>query len=202
MKITCLHTADSNIPLFDQAAAELGLTLSHSVRADLYQRAIALGGADEAILAETADALAALEGDVVILNCTTICDAADRVGALRVDKALADAATADGGAVEVFVTTPTTIEPTGAVFRAAATKTGATITLTLVEGALSAFLDGDHDRYAEMIAEAAGQSSADVVVLAQTSMAPAAARMGRSVMTSPSAALNKAVAMVRNTSQA
>ena len=196
MKITCLHTAASNIPLFDSAAERLGLTLSHAVRADLYQRAIDLGGVDEAILSETADALSALEGDVIILNCTTICDAADRVGALRVDRALADAATADGGTVEVFVTTRTTIEPTGAVFREAAERSGATVTLTLVEDALTAFLAGELVDYARLIAQAADQSTADVVVLAQTSMAPAAEMMHRDVMTSPSAALNKAVDML------
>lgn len=202
MKITCLHTADSNIPLFDEAAALLGLTLSHAVRADLYQRAIEQGGVDETILSETAEALSALDGDIVILNCTTICDAADRVGALRVDVALAEAATAGGGTVEVFVTTPTTIKPTGTVFEAAAADTGATITLTLVEHALPAFLAGDLGEYARLIAKAADASMADVVVLAQTSMAPAAAMMTREAMTSPSATLNKAVDMLGNTRQA
>ena len=202
MKIACLHTAESNIPLFDEAAAAMGLQLSHAVRADLYQRAIDLGGADEAILAETADALSGIDGDVVILNCTTICDAADRVGALRVDVALAEAATTGGGTVEVFVTTQTTIQPTGAVFQAAAAQTGAVVTLTLVEDALPAFLAGDLHEYARLIARAAEASTADTVVLAQTSMAPAAAMMTREAMTSPSATLNKAVDMLGNTRQA
>lgn len=202
MKIACLHTAESNISLFDEAAAALGLELVHAVRADLYQRAIELGGVDEAILSETAEALAGLDGEVVILNCTTICDAADRVGALRVDVALAEAATADGGTVEVFVTTPTTIKPTGAVFHAAAAQTGAAVTLTLVEDALPAFLAGDLHEYARLIARVAEVSSADKIVLAQTSMVPAASMMDRAVMTSPSAALNKAVDMLRNTRKA
>jgi hypothetical protein len=202
MKIACLHTAESNIPLFDEAAAALGLTLSHAVRADLYQRAIELGGADAAILADAAEVLSELDGDVVILNCTTICEAADRVGALRVDVALAEAAVARGGSVEVFVTSPSTILPTGAVFEAEAAKTGASITLTLVEDALPAFLAGDSDAHARLIAAAADASTADVAVLTQTSMTPATALMSRAAMTSPSAALNKAVDVLRLTQQA
>ena len=72
MKIACLHTAESNIVFFEEAAKAMGVEVSHTVRADLYQRAIALGGADEAILAETAEALSMMEGDVVLLTCSSI----------------------------------------------------------------------------------------------------------------------------------
>lgn len=193
MKIACLHTAESNAPLFDEAAAALGVEVTHVVRADLYRRAIAQGGADEAILSETAAALSELQGDVVLLTCSTIGAAAARVGAHRVDAALAEAAVKDGGVVEAFVTTPTTIETTRALFEGHAAATGATITVTLIDGALDAFLAGDLTEYAAIIAAVANRSGADVVALAQASMAPAAKQMRRRALTSPMAGVMKAV---------
>lgn len=193
MKIACLHTADSNAPLFDEAAAALGVEVSHTVRADLYKRAIDLGGADETILAEAAAALTELEGDVRLLTCSTIGAAAGRAGALRVDDALAEAAVANGGDVAVFVTTPTTIEPTRSLFAGHAVRTGAQIHVTMVEGALDAFLTGELDEYAAMIAQAADRAGADVIALAQASMAPAASLMRRNALTSPMAGMMKAV---------
>ena len=74
MKIACLHTAESNAPLFDEAAVALGVDVRHTVRADLYQRAIELGGADEAILAETAAALAELDDEIDLTKVTQILD--------------------------------------------------------------------------------------------------------------------------------
>ena len=47
MKIACLHTADSNIAVYEQAASKLGLvsgSLLHHVRADLLFSAERAGG--------------------------------------------------------------------------------------------------------------------------------------------------------------
>lgn len=188
MIIACLHTADSNIPIFEAARPD-GATLTHHVRADLLARAIAEGGASEAVLTETAEELSRLSGDVALLTCSSIGAAATRVGALRVDAALAKAAAAAGGEVEVFVTTPSTIAPTGDLFRAE----GAHPVVTMVEGALAAFQQGRLDDYLRLIADAADQSKANVVALAQASMAPAADLMRRAALTSPAAGLRAAV---------
>lgn len=198
MKIACLHTMESNAALFEAAAPE-GVTLSHAVRQDLLDRALAAGEADEAILSEAAAALSELSGDAVLLTCSTIGMAAARVGAIRVDAALADAAVADGGSVDVLVTAPSTVEPTRDLFEAAAAKTGAKINLVMIDGAIEKLQSGDLDGYARSIAAVADASVADVVALGQASMAPAAAATRRAVLTSPEAGLKAAVDAARMT---
>lgn len=208
MKIACLHTLDANAALFDAAlegaAGGADVTLVHRVREDLLQRAIDRGEADDEIIGETAAALEALGAesgaDGVLLTCTTIAPGAERAGAVRVDAALAEQAAAEagasgegGGVVEALITIPTTEQATRTIFEDYARKTGATVRVTLVEGALAAFQARDLDAYARLIAQAADGSEADVVALAQASMAPAAALASRAVLTSPAAGLAAAI---------
>src|SRR5215470_2300734 len=66
MLIACLHTAESNIPVFERAAASLGLpagSLRHVVRADLLLAAEAAGGLTPQIARSTIAALRALSAD-------------------------------------------------------------------------------------------------------------------------------------------
>lgn len=195
MKIACLHTMESNIPLFDAVRPE-GVELEHHVRADLLQRALAAGGAGEDILEEAAEALRALSSaDGVLLTCSTIGLAAARAGAARVDEALAREAAdkAQGGRIAALVTAPSTVEPTRELFESVAAGTGATVEIVLIEGAIEKFQAGDLDDYARMVAEAADACDADVVALAQASMAPAAALAKRETLTSPGAGLTAVV---------
>lgn len=199
MRILCLHSAASNIPIFDEAAPD-GAALSHLVRADLLEAAEARGGADEAILAATAAALAEAMAEscaaAALLTCSTLGPAAPRAGALRVDDALAReaaAAAAGGGAIEALCAVETTLAPTRALFERAARETGARVAVRLVPDAWARFRAGDADGYAALIAQAAGESAADVVALAQASMAPAAERIARPVLTSPGAGLAAAL---------
>jgi hypothetical protein len=113
---------------------------------------------------------------------------------VRADAALANAAATAGGAVEVLCAAPSTLAATAELFRAAASGTGARVTLRLVPGAWPLFHAGDHAGYAALIARDAEASRADVVALAQASMAPAAALTARAVLTVPCAALAAAVA--------
>jgi len=71
MRIACLHTAASNAAVFD-AACPAGVTLSHAVRSDLLAAAEVAGGLTTEIALETAAALRRLEGDRVLLTCSTI----------------------------------------------------------------------------------------------------------------------------------
>src|SRR5438045_3715017 len=99
MLLSCLHTADSNVDVFDAALRELGrddVRLQHVVRADLLDRAEREGGLTAAIVAETAAVLGGLAGDVdaVLLTCSTVGPAVVHakqaaVPVLRVDAALA-----------------------------------------------------------------------------------------------------------------
>ncbi len=100
MKIACLHTAQSNVAIFDEAARALDLpqdALTHKVMPHLLDQAQAAGGVTPEIEKETIAALADLrtDADVVLLTCSTLGGAADFLaqdpGIMRVDRALAQA---------------------------------------------------------------------------------------------------------------
>jgi hypothetical protein len=191
VKIACLHTAGSNVAIFEAACPE-GVRLSHAVRPDLLAAAEA-EGLTSAIAAATVAALGALardEGaDAVLLTCSTLGPAAEAAGALRADAALAEAATVEGGTIEVLCAAPSTLAATAELFGLAAERSGARVTVRLVPGAWDLFHSRDLAGYAALIARDAEASRADVVALAQASMAPAAALTARPVLTCPQAAL-------------
>ena len=194
MRIACLHTAESNVAVFEAARPD-GVRLSHAVRPDLLAAA-EVEGLTPSLVAATAQALGALRdgADAVLLTCSTLGPAAGPAGALRADAALAEAARAGGGTVEVLCTAPSTLTATAELFGAAAGRTGARVTMRLVPGAWRLFQAGDHAGYAALIARDAAASRAGVVALAQASMAPAAQLTARAVLTVPAAALAAALA--------
>jgi len=201
--IACLHTAAGNVAVFD-AACPPGATLTHTVDEALLKDAEAAGGLTDAIAARTARALEALARpgvDAVLLTCSTVGPGAALAKApvpvLRVDAALADAATRKGGKVVVLCAVETTVEPTRAIFAEAAARNGATIDVRLVPGAWAAFRGGDPALYHRIIAEAtdaAFAEGAQEVALAQASMAAAVAlAKGRKPLASPPAGLAAAL---------
>jgi hypothetical protein len=208
--IACLHTADSNVAVFDAALTQLDLgaevTLRHAVRADLLLDSEAAGGMTPEISARAGEALLKLTdgADVVMLTCSTIGRAVDGVAdrspvpMLRVDAALAEAAVAAGGKVVALCAVETTVGPTRALFEAAAAKTGADVEVRLVPDAWAAFRAGDRDRYLDLVAVAADQALRDgarQVALAQASMAGAATRatLSPKPLASPTAGLAAAL---------
>ncbi len=208
--VVCLHTAASNVAVFEEAVLAGGLEgvgLRHVVRADLLAAAEVAGGLTAAIVAETGAALVGLcaGADAVLLTCSTLGPAAAvaAVGAavpiLRVDAALADEVARDGGTVVVLCAAGTTVGPTRELFEAAARGTGAVVRVAVVEGAWAAFRAGDRTLYLNLIAaaaEAALRGGAVRVALAQASMAGACSLVcepGR-VLGSPVAGLRAAVA--------
>ncbi|MES2710546.1 MAG: Asp/Glu racemase [Pseudomonadota bacterium] len=205
--IACLHSAESNVALFD-AACPPGVRLLHHVRPEFLTAAEEAGRLTPAIRDLTRDALFALaceaEVEAVLLTCSTLGPAVEGIASpipcLRVDAALADVAASAGGRVAVLCTVETTLAPTEALFAAAAAKTGATIEMTLVPGAWDARKAGDLTRYHALIAgaaDAAFVSGAAQVALAQASMAPAAALCaGRQPLTSPSIGLAAVIALL------
>ena len=206
MRIACLHTVDSNVKVFEAAAASLpGVALSHTVRPDLLKRAEAEGGLTDAIRDEAAELLREMASgvDAVLLTCSTVGPAAERadllapVPVLRVDGALATAAVAKAaagkGRVDVLCTVQTTVEPTRALFERVADGTDVAIEMHIAPGAWDAFRAGDVAAYNRLIAEAADAlyaKGAEVVAFAQASMAGAAALCTKGApMTSPGAGL-------------
>lgn len=210
MRIACLHTAESNIALFQSAAGELRLEadcLRHRVRADLLGAAEAAGGLTPEIAAQTRAALADLAPgtDTVILNCSTLgpsVEGIERIGdaaVIRADEALARTAATAGGRLVVLCTVETTIAPTTALFGRLAGQGGGSVEIRLVPGAWQLFRCGRHDDYLDRIAaaaDAAYRDGAQRVVFAQSSMTPAATRvtLGPRPLTPPGAALAMAIA--------
>ena len=207
MRIACLHTAESNIEVFEAALRELGrddVTLRHEVRADLLLAAERLGEVTDAIKEETQAVLLALcaDADAVVLNCSTLGEVAEglghaRVPVVRVDRALAEAAARAGGWIVVLCTAVTSIGPTTALFNEVAA--GRRVEVRLVVDAWAMFRGGDRHGYFAVIAaaaEAAYAEGASVVALAQASMAGAARLVhgGDMPLTSPASALTAAIA--------
>lgn len=213
MKIACLHTAESNIPIYEDAARELGLpagALHHHVRADLLLTAERLGGLTADITVETADVLLHLarEADVVVLNCSTLGPAAalaanrSAVPVIRADGVLAETAVKAGGKVTILCTVETTIAPTTQLFEEAAKVTGAEIDVRLIAGAWALFRAGEQTAYLASIAEAVGaahREGAKTVAFAQASMTGATRLLTGSTaqpMTGPLVALEAAMTAV------
>jgi hypothetical protein len=210
MRIACLHTAESNVAVFAEAARGLGIAegaLSHAVRPDFLRAAEYTGGLTAEIEHEAAAALVELaEGaDAVLLTCSTIGPAATRAGAiatvpvLRADAALAEQAVRRYRALVVLCAAESALEPTTRLFDAAARRAGVAVPVSLVPGAWPYFREGDVAAYRAAIAEAADDAydaGADLVALAQASMSGAAAlvRRGPAPLTSPPAGLAAAIA--------
>lgn len=213
MKIVCLHTAESNVAIYEDAAKQLGLpvdALRHHVRADLLFTAERAGGLTPNIEAETAAVLQHLaqDADAVLLNCSTLGPAASLaagssdVPIVRADGVLAEKAVKAGGKVTVLCTTETTIAPTTRLFEEAAKTTGAKIEVRLIDGAWVLFRAGEQEAYLARIAEAAEvayREGAKTVVFAQASMTGAAALLGDKQarpMNGPAAALEAAMTAI------
>ncbi|BAL85711.1 hypothetical protein AMIS_4910 [Actinoplanes missouriensis 431] len=202
-----LHTADVHVATFEGLTAELapGWTTHHLVDASLLADA-RVNGVTPEIAARVRDRLAELGSagaDVILCTCSTIGETAEDESesrrVLRVDRPMAEAAVAAGHRIAVVATVASTMEPTMALLRESAAHAGTTITL-IPEPCLSSwrhFESGDHDRYFDEIADhvRAIAGTADVVVLAQASMSPAADRLtGLPVLTSPRTAVARATA--------
>lgn len=208
--IVCLHTAKSNIAVYEAAAKALGLpegTLRHHVRADLLLAAEKLGRLTDEISAETAALLwhLAEDADAVVLNCSTLGPAVSKVAAgagapiIRADAALAEQAVKAGGKVLVLCTVETTIIPTTALFEAAAKATGAEIEVRLVPGAWTHFRSGDlRASIADAVREAHGEGAV-TLTFAQASMTGAVDLLSDGIerpITGPATALAAAVAKI------
>ncbi|MFJ4173134.1 aspartate/glutamate racemase family protein [Microbacterium sp. NPDC089696] len=124
--------------------------------------------------------------DIVMLTCSSISAHAAPLAAragipvLRIDEAMADRAVATGRRIAVIATLPTTLAPTVALLRERAGLAGSEpeIVDEVVDGAFAAVSTGDraaHDRLVSAAIERLA-ADADIVVLAQASMASAAER--------------------------
>jgi aspartate/glutamate racemase len=208
--IAFLHTSPLHVATFRGLLAELapGLGDAHLVDeallADVRDRGFDVG--NETRLLERLRDLAAGGPSVIVCTCSTISGHAERlapglgVPVLRIDRPLAERAVAGGGRVAVVAAVESTLGPTRALFEdcAAACASGAVVVDAPCLEAWELFERGDLDGYYERIARhvRALAGDVDVVVLAQATMAPAAALLGElaiPVLSSPRLAVLRAV---------
>ncbi|NEC63031.1 aspartate/glutamate racemase family protein [Streptomyces sp. SID9727] len=207
MTLALLHTSPVHVPVFDalRDADHPGTVLRHVVREELLTTAVALG--PEAVADEVEAVVAGLvaEGaDAVLCTCSTIGAVAEAAGiavgapVLRVDRPMA-AAAVRAGRVTVLAALASTLEPTRALLTEEAARAGlpgADVRTVLVDGAWDRFTAGDDDGFLDLVAASADAvRDADVIVLAQGSMAGAAERTttGIPVLSSPRPGLAAAV---------
>ncbi|GGU27008.1 aspartate/glutamate racemase family protein [Streptomyces violascens] len=206
--LVLLHTSPAHVPVFDALRDEDApdLELRHLVREQLLSRAGELGL--EAVTGDVHAALAeavAQGADAVLCTCSTIGGIAEAAAALlgvpvlRVDRPMAAAALVHGHRIAVVATLASTLEPTAELIREEAGDRPLALRTVLAEDAWQHFASGDPDAYfAEIARVVDALTEVDAVVLAQASMAPAAARttIEVPVLSSPRPGLRAAAAVV------
>lgn len=199
-----LHTAPVHVPTFTALAAELapGCDAHHVVDETLLAEARRAGTAGAALIARVQAAMRAAAqaygAGAVVCTCSTIGGLAERTPTdgrfitARIDRAMADRAVATGPRILVVAALDSTLAPTAALLQESADAAGRAVAprCVLAEGAWERFEAGDIDGYVDRIAACvrALREGADVVVLAQASMAPAVgalADLGIEVLASP-----------------
>lgn len=188
-RIAFLHTGAVVIPPVAELAGRLlpdAATVNYlddKIVADLgdAERAASV----ESRLEDLVRAAQSAGADAVMLTCSSISGFAaglsEKVGipVLRIDEAMADQAVAAGSRIAVIATLPTTLAPTMALIDERAALVGASpeVLSEVVDGAFAAVAGGDRARHDELVGAAIVRlaAQADVLVLAQASMASAAA---------------------------
>ncbi|MBB4766749.1 aspartate/glutamate racemase family protein [Amorphoplanes digitatis] len=199
-----LHTAEAHVPTFRGLVAELapGVRDLHVVDERLLADAAAPGV--DSRIAERLRSLADSGADLVVCTCSTIGGQTERVGAgvpvLRLDRPMAEAAVAIGGRIAVVATVESTLAPTRALLLECAAGPVEIVDAPCLD-AWALFAAGDLAGYARRVAAHCRGLTADVIVLAQASMAPAAdllADLPTPVLTSPRTAVLRAAAALKD----
>lgn len=209
--LTFLHTAPTNVEPFEQLAARLAphVEIRHVVDETLLNDARAQGITPElqTRVNERIDAAIEQGADLVLCTCSSIGACAEVGGAehaqpvLRVDRAMAREAVAQGTRILVFATLASTLAPTRELILDEARRAEKTVAITEVvcDAAWARLQQGDGEGYFAEIAAALQRHAddGDVLVLAQASMAPAADRVGKlsvPILTSPRLGIEDALA--------
>jgi aspartate/glutamate racemase len=213
--IAFLHTAAIHIETFDALGKEIApdLKLTHAVREDLLAAAEKAGCVTRALDIKTREALLALaEGGarVVVCTCSTLGASAEAaameapVPILRIDRPMADLAVLQGHRIGICACVPATVPNTQALIVGSAEAVGRDyeVQTFLFDDIWTAFREGRLDDYYRGIADRLTDVArkVDVLVLAQASMAPAAALcdgLPVPVLSSPRIGFEEAVRLAR-----
>jgi aspartate/glutamate racemase len=207
-----LHTSSLHVPTFDALLSEIAPgTAGHHVVDEALLADAGARGVDagiEARLLRRLKELAAPGPEVIVCTCSTFSGLAERlaeqvrVAVLRIDRPMAEHAVASGGRIAVVAAVASTLGPTRELFEECAARCGSAAVVVDAPclEAWALFAGGDlagfYDAIAGHVRDLADDF--DVVVLAQASMAPAAALLSDlavPVLTSPRLAVQRAVEM-------
>jgi hypothetical protein len=199
------------VAVFDALLGEMApdLVVRHCVHEDLLAEARRTG-LTSALARRVRDAVltaASEPGTFVVCTCSTIGECAERANedrpgvVMRIDRPMAERAVVLGQRILIAAALESTLEPTRRLVEDAARAAGRKVRtdLLLCEGTWAHFERGDSEGYLRTIAEALRQDArdADVVILAQASMAGAASlctELGTPVLSSPRLGLEEALA--------
>ncbi|WP_375173981.1 hypothetical protein [Pseudooceanicola sp.] len=201
MALTLLHTAAVHVATFDHLRDRIapGAELRHLVCEDWLAEARS-GGVSVDLEARLADVIADAEGPV-LCSCTTLGPAAARLGAVRIDQPMMQAAVRIGGVAVMAYALDSTREASRDLFLAEGGEAGALRMLDLT-GLWRLFETGEVGVFPWAVARAVRDDwmahGGDVVILAQASMAGAAAGLAElavPVLSSPELALRHALSL-------
>lgn len=184
--LVLVHTV---APLIDEFAAWCASMLSgvrvfHVLDEPLLERIRRQGGASDVDARRLLEHLQAAENfgaDVVLVTCSTVSLLVDsvrssvKIPVVKIDEAMAAAASRAGSRIALIATNQTTLEPSTTLILAEARIAGRDVVIEpiVVPGALAALMDGDEKTHDRLVAGAIAEAGrrADVAVLAQASMA-------------------------------
>ena len=194
MTLTLLHTAQVHAARFDALRDRIapGAVLKHIVAPDWLEDA-RRDGITPALTDRLRDAIDGAEGPV-ICTCSTLGDAAESLGAIRIDRPLMRQAARIGRRVAMAYALSSTLDPSRALF---ADEAGRDPDLMIDLTAHWPLFEGGNEQgferaIADGIRQAIAGQQIDAVVLAQASMAGAADHLGDlgiPVLASPELAL-------------
>ena len=213
--IAFLHTAEAHVPTFtalvERFAPNFGV--KHVVDPSLLADAMAEGGVGAALGERIVGRLQEAAGSgagLVVCTCSTIGGVAEQLGAAaglavqRIDRTMAERAVDLGSSILVAACVISTVGPTCELIGQVAAERGRTpeVRTLVIEAAWPLFLGGDEASYHAAIAEGLrqGLGEAEVVVLAQASMAPAASLchgIGAEILSSPEMGVRRAIDQIQ-----
>lgn len=200
MKLALIHTVAGLVPRFRELTGELmpEVETFDIVDETLLRDATAEGRVSLDVARRLLGHLAAAErhgADAILVTCSSIGGVVDAarpfagVPLLRVDQAMAEQAVSRASRVGVLATLRSTLAPTADLIRRTAAEAGRQVEVRdrVCEGAFEALRAGETDRHDELVRRGlrALLGWAEVVVLAQASMARVADTLDDAERTTP-----------------
>ena len=199
-RLALVHTVAGLVPRFRELSAELmpEVETFDIVDETLLRDATTEGRVSLDTARRLMAHLAAAErhgADAILVTCSSMGGAVDAarsfagVPLMRVDQAMAEQAVATGSRIGVLATLSSTLRPTAELIRRTAVEAGREVEVRdrVCEGAFEALRAADTERHDQLVLDGLREllGWADVIVLAQASMARAIDRLGQEDRATP-----------------